>query len=148
MLGNMGGRLIVAPCPVCSSLANGWLATVRTECWTRWALGLIQHQGTSYVLISALLLFLQEGWPWCLPGVLGLSYTKQDIKNVRNALMLDQTKGPSSPALCSHSGQPAIGQGPTRQDMVQQHPPTHVPQQLVHTGLLPQILEIAHNHQG
>ena len=69
-------------------------------------------------------------------------------KNIRSTLMLDQTKGPPSPALCSHSGQPAIGQEPTRQDMVQQHPPTHVPQQLVHTGLLLRILEIAHNHQG
>ena len=61
---------------------------------------------------------------------------------------MDQTKGPSSPALCSHSGQPAVGQGLTRQDMVQQHPPTHVPQQLVHTGLLPLILDVALNHQG
>ena len=62
--------------------------------------------------------------------------------------MLDQIEGPSSPALCSHSGQAAVDQGPTEQDMVQQHLPTHIPQQLVHTGLLPQILEVAHNHQG
>ena len=62
--------------------------------------------------------------------------------------MLDQTEGPSSPSLRSHSGQPAISQGPTKQDLVQQHLPTHVPQQLGHTGLLPQILEIALSHQG
>ena len=51
-----------------------------------------------------------------------------ELKDIRMALF-DQTEGPSSPALCSHSGQPAVGQEPTKQDMVQQHPPTHVPQQ-------------------
>ena len=61
----------------------------------------------------------------------------QHCKSIRRALMMDQTQGPSSPALCSHRGQTAIGQGPTRQDMVQQPPPTHVPQPLVHTGLMP-----------
>ena len=69
-------------------------------------------------------------------------------KNIRSVLMLDQTQGPYSAVLCSHSGQPAVVQGPTRLDVVPQHPPTHVPQQLVHTGLLPRVLEIAHNHQG
>ena len=60
--------------------------------------------------------------------------------------MLDQTEGPSNPAPCSHSGQPSVDQGPTKQDMVQKHPPTHVPQQWVHTGLLSHKLGVAHNH--
>ena len=60
--------------------------------------------------------------------------------------MLDQTKGPSSPALCSHSGQPAVNQEPTSRTQVQQHPPTLVPQQLVYIGLLSLLLEVAHSH--
>ena len=40
----------VVPCPAFSSLTDGCLATVWTECWTRWTLGLIQH-GTSYVIM-------------------------------------------------------------------------------------------------
>ena len=66
-----------------------------------------------------------RAFPWAVWGVLS---GKGEHKDVRRALRLDQTEGPPSPALCSHTGQPALGQGPTRQDMVQQHPPIHVPQ--------------------
>ena len=52
VVGEHGWEGAVAPCPACSSLADGWLATVGTECWTRWTPGLIQHQGSSYVLKS------------------------------------------------------------------------------------------------
>ena len=46
---------------------------------------------------------------------------------------------PSHPCPPETSYQP----GTHKQDSVQQHPPTHVPQRLVYTGLQPLILEVA-----
>ena len=47
--GEHGWKVLLHSCPACGFPVNSSLARVWKECWTRWALGLIQH-GSSYVL--------------------------------------------------------------------------------------------------
>ena len=90
LLGNMGGRVLLHHVLHCSSLADGWLATVWRECWTRWTLGLIQH-GTSYVLIWNVPLncifnsCLEKG---ISAGVIGMHATPGEIPSSSQQLKL------------------------------------------------------------